>query len=80
MCVFCSLRNSTSIGNKQFKDGFFSRCPIIENNVNIDVNVCIIGPIIVGNNVKIGAGCVVTKDIPSNSIVMADPAKIIKTI
>lgn len=38
----------------------------------------IIGNITIGNNVKIGAGAVVVKDVPSNSTVIGVPARIIK--
>ena len=37
-------------------------------------------PVNIGNNVIIGAGSVVTKNIPSNSIVAGNPARIIKEI
>ena len=33
-------------------------------------NVTIIGSVTIGNNVVIGAGTIVTKDIPDNSIVI----------
>ena len=32
-------------------------------------------PVTIGDNVVIGAGAVVTKDIPSNSVVKGNPAK-----
>ena len=38
------------------------------------------GPVRIGNNVTIGAGSVVTKDIPDNCIVAGNPAKVIKTL
>jgi putative colanic acid biosynthesis acetyltransferase WcaB len=47
--------------------------------VDIGSNVCIIGEIIIGNNVKIGAGSVVVNNIPDNCIVVGNPAKIIRT-
>lgn len=34
----------------------------------------------IGNNVMIGAGSVITKDIPSDVVVAGNPAKIIKYI
>lgn len=37
----------------------------------------VLGPIKIGNNVTIGAGSVVTKDIPDNAVVVGNPARII---
>jgi acetyltransferase-like isoleucine patch superfamily enzyme len=48
---------------------------VIGNRVRIGSNVTIL-PVNIGDNVVIGAGSVVTKDIPSNSIVYGNPAKI----
>ena len=39
----------------------------------------ILGPIKIGDNVVIGANAVVVKDIPSGSLVVGIPAKIIKS-
>lgn len=51
---------------------------IIGDNCYIAPGVKIIKPVHIGNNVKIGANAVVTKDIPDNCIVAGIPAKIIK--
>lgn len=45
----------------------------------LNPNSVIIGPIVLGNNVIIGAGSVVVRDVPSNSIVAGNPARFIKT-
>ncbi len=74
---YCILRNSTTIGHKILKDGSFSACPKIGNYVDIGANVCIIGDITIGNNVKIGAGTVVVKNIPDNYTVVGNPARIL---
>lgn len=50
----------------------------IGDNCYISTGVTILGPVIIGNNVTIGAGAVVTKDIPDNCIVGGVPAKILK--
>jgi len=34
-------------------------------------------PVTIGENVKVGAGAVVTKDVPDNCIVTGNPARII---
>lgn len=72
-----SCRHLTTIGNKQ--DGDNENRPILGDNVTLGVNVTIIGPVHIGNNVTIGAGSVVVKDIPDNSIAVGNPAKVIKT-
>lgn len=67
------FRNSITIGNKNNDN---SQVPIIGNDVELGANAIVIGKIVIGDNVIIGAGTVVTKDIPSNSIVYGNPMKI----
>ena len=45
----------------------------------IGANAIIMCGLTIGDEVIVGAGAVVTKDIPSNSIVAGNPAKIIRT-
>lgn len=52
--------------------------PWIGDNVKICGGAIVIGRITIGNNVTIGAGAVVTKDIPDNCTVVGNPARIIK--
>ncbi|WP_246302755.1 serine O-acetyltransferase [Paenibacillus plantarum] len=51
--------------------------PQIGNKVYIAPGAKIIGKIVIGNNVMIGANSVVTKDVPDNAVVAGVPAKII---
>lgn len=48
--------------------------PVIGNRVFIGANACILGNIKVGDNVIIGAGAVVTKDVPSGHRAIGNPA------
>lgn len=50
----------------------------IGDNCYISTGATILGPVKIGNNVTIGAGAVVNKDIPDNVVVGGVPAKIIK--
>ena len=52
----------------------------IGNNVWIGGNACIMPGVTIGDNVVIGAGSVVTKDIPSNVIAFGNPCKVIREI
>ncbi|MBD2362809.1 serine acetyltransferase [Anabaena minutissima FACHB-250] len=76
----CTLRHSTTIGNKKLPDGSISASPKIGNNVDVGSNVVIIGPIKLGDNSVIGAGSVVVKDVPQSAVVAGNPAKIIRLI
>ncbi|EEU5811077.1 N-acetyltransferase, partial [Escherichia coli] len=52
----------------------------IKKNASIGANATILPGIIIGENSIIGAGSVVTKDIPDNVIVAGNPAKIIRPV
>lgn len=52
----------------------------IGNYSNIGTNATILPKVTIGTNVIIGAGSVVTKDVPANTMVVGVPAKIIKTL
>lgn len=72
-----SLRQCTTIGAKGFDGSELS--PVIEDNVTIGPNVCIIGNVRIGKNAVIGAGAVVVKDVPPYSVVIGNPARILRT-
>ena len=52
----------------------------IGNDVWIGANVTVLPGVNIGNNVVVGAGAVVTKDIPDNSLAVGVPAKVIREI
>lgn len=70
---FVKIRQLTTIGNSKSS----SKTPRIGNYVDIGAHSIIIGDIEIGDNVSIGAGSIVTKSIPPNSIVYGNPLKII---
>lgn len=52
----------------------------VGNNVYIGTGASIMPGVTIGDNVVIGAHAVVTHDIPSNSVAVGVPARVIKTI
>jgi UDP-2-acetamido-3-amino-2,3-dideoxy-glucuronate N-acetyltransferase len=52
----------------------------VKKGASIGSNATIICGVTIGENALIGAGAVVTKDVPANTIVAGNPAKILKKI
>ena len=52
----------------------------IGDNVWIGGSTCILPGVTIGNNVVIGAGSVVTKDIPDNMIAVGNPCRVVREI
>ncbi len=53
---------------------------VIGDNVHIGANSMILPGVNIGNNVIIGVGTIVTRNIPDNSVVVGVPGRVIKTI
>lgn len=52
----------------------------IGNNVSFGQNVMVLKGVTIGDNCFIGAGSIVTKDIPANSIAVGAPCKVVMTL
>lgn len=84
----CLIAGNTSIvgSNHVFESldktirqqGIHSKGIVIENNVWIGTQVVILDNVHVGTGAVLGAGAVVTKDVPSNAVVVGNPAKILR--
>ena len=78
------INSSSKIGSNVTLSQFLSigsnkgKAATIEDNVYIAPSVCLVEDIIIGHNSVIGAGSVVTKNVPPYSMVAGVPAKIIK--
>ncbi len=53
------------------------RHPTIGNNVVIGTGAKILGPVTVGDNVRVGANSVIVHDVPPNSVVVGVPGRVI---
>jgi serine O-acetyltransferase len=71
----CDISQGVTLG--QANRGRNKGYPTLGDNVYIGPGAKIVGAIIIGNNVAIGANCVVTKDVPDNSVVVGVPGKVI---
>ncbi len=68
------------IAPSQRHSGVVAKPITIGNNVWISAGVTIIGGVDVGENSVVAAGAVVTKDVPPNTLVGGNPAKVIRSI
>lgn len=64
--------------SKKYPESFLKIC--IKKGASIGANSTILPGVTIGENAMVGAGSVVTKDIPPNAVVMGNPAKIIRFI
>lgn len=78
-CVFTTAEHA--IDAAQRNEGLEMAFPItVGNNVWFGANVTVLGGVTIGDNVVIGAGSVVTKDIPSNVIAVGVPCRVLRPI
>ena len=66
-------------GNRDWNEQGLTIRPIsIGEACLIGANTCICGGVTIGNRVQVGAGSVVTKDLPDACVAVGNPAKVIK--
>lgn len=68
--TFCNDRHPKS-GNRDFK----LEKTIIKKGASIGANATILPGVTIGGNAMVGAGSVVTKDVPAGAIVKGNPAR-----
>jgi len=71
----CNIYNGVTIGKE--KRGIREGCPTIADEVWIGANAVVVGRIQIGSDVLIAPGAYVNFDVPSHSIVLGNPAKIV---
>lgn len=71
------LFHQVTLGNSDFTASG-KRHPTIGNDVIIGAGAKILGPVTVGSYSLVGAGTIVTKDVPPYSVVVGNPGQVIK--
>lgn len=74
----CTIFHQVTIGSNTLPDSAGCGAPVIGDNVYIGCGAKIIGNVTIGDNVRIGANCVVTTDIPANCTVVLEKPRIIQ--
>lgn len=72
----CKILHGVTMGGRAGHKGL----PVIGDNVLIGVHAQILGNVKIGNNSVVGAGAIVTHDVPDNVVVVGNPAKILKRV
>lgn len=72
--------NPSTDATERINGGCYSKPIHIGKNVWLGGDVKVLGGVTIGDNSIIGAGSIVTKDIPSNVIAVGNPCKVIREI
>lgn len=72
---YCLIYQGVTLGGTGKENG--KRHPTLGENVVVGAGAKVLGNIIIGNDVRIGAGSVVLKDVPSDCTVVGIPGRII---
>jgi serine O-acetyltransferase len=70
-----TIYQGVTLGGTSLSHG--KRHPTLGRNVTVGVNAAVLGAISLGDNVKVGGGSVVVKDVPANATVVGVPARIV---
>jgi acetyltransferase-like isoleucine patch superfamily enzyme len=73
-------RATTSDGNLQTEADWKVESTIVRKGASIGSGATLLCNISIGENAIVGAGSVVTKDVPTNAVVAGNPAKVLRYI
>ena len=72
-------RATAGDGKLQTEADWTCQSTLIKRGASIGSGATLLGGITIGENALVGAGSVVTKDVPANATVAGNPARILKT-
>lgn len=73
-------RATASGGQLQTEKDWKVEQTLVKKGASIGSGATILSKVVIGENAIVGAGSVVTKDVPANAIVAGNPAKVLRTI
>ena len=71
----CTLYHGVTLGGTTWRKE--KRHPTLGNNVVVGAGAKILGPVVIGDNARIGSNSVVTKDVPPDATVVGIPGRVI---
>jgi acetyltransferase-like isoleucine patch superfamily enzyme len=73
-------RATASAGQLKTEKDWKVERTLVKKGASIGSGSTILANVVIGENAIVGAGSVVTKDVPANTIVAGNPAKVLRTI
>lgn len=73
----CVIRHNVTIGARHRTARSGRQAPILGRDVELGVGAVLIGPIRIGDGVKVGPNAVVMTDVPAGAVVRVEPPQII---
>jgi len=73
-------RATTSEGKLQTEKDWHVETTLVKRGASIGSGSTILANVVIGENAIVGAGSVVTRDVPPNTIVAGNPAKVLREV
>jgi len=73
-------RATTPTGDLQTADDWKVERTLVKKGASIGSGATILANLVIGENAIVGAGSVVTRDVPANAIVAGNPARVLRQI
>ena len=73
-------RATTACGDLQTDADWECQTTLVKRGASIGSGATILGGVVVGEYAIVGAGSVVTRDVPANTIVAGNPARLMRTL
>jgi len=73
-------RATTTEGELQTEKDWRVEPTLVKKGASIGSGATILANVVIGENAMVGAGSVVTRDVPDNAVVAGNPAKVLRTI